>query len=178
MTSKSFDYYKCSSECLSNYHISILTNVQLNIRNCTNWAIFTFRFPQDSLTVFVNRADSHRTAHLCSLVWVVPVSTYQFLSSDAKHMIFRINSNFVRWMGTPSWLSTIFTMGKQFLLLPVCFPGQKKTLPKKGDLLLKEKYLLLRSKVCPIRVDPYWGEAKIKLAELLPLKIYPFIFIL
>ena len=66
-----------------------------------------------------------------------------------------------------------FNEGKQLLWLPVCFPGQCS--PFKIGSTLKGKNLLLEEQILFYKSWPLmkW-EAKMKIKELLPLKVFPY----
>lgn len=68
-------------------------------------------------------------------------------------------------MGTPSWLSAIFTKGKELSWLPACFPrGWSPSNSEKGQILLLEE-----QSSPPLRM-----RAKLKMTGLLTLKVYQF----
>ena len=64
-----------------------------------------------------------------------------------------------------------FYKGKQLLLLPVCFPEQCR--PFKIGSTLKGKNLLLGEQILFFKSWPLMRrEAKVKIKEMLPLKVY------
>ena len=78
-------------------------------------------------------------------------------------------------MGTPLSFFAIFSKGdnfRDFLFVHL----EDKVFPK-WDLLVKKRMCSDGSKFFPLCDDPNLYEATMKMTELLPLKVYPFILI-
>ena len=78
-------------------------------------------------------------------------------------------------MSTPPSFSAIYSKGDNFCDFLFAYLNDKVF--SKWGLLLKERICSLGSKFFSLRVDPKWdGRQKIKIKELLPLKVYQFNF--
>ena len=89
-----------------------------------------------------------------------------------QHMFYKE----LRCMGILLCLSAIFTKGNNFYDYDSCWlPCMKDRDFLKWGLLLKKRIGSHRSQFFPLRVDTHLRrERKMKMGELLPLKVYPF----